>query len=90
MRNELPTSRKLPIKILILNNDGFGIIKQFQDLYLGGRYEAAGKGVTNPDFKKVSAAFNINYNVIKNQKRLLIKDKRYRVETHCLDTQLKS
>ena len=61
---------KLPIKILILNNDGFGIIKQFQDLYLGGRYEAAGKGVTNPDFKKVSAAFNINYNVIKNHKSL--------------------
>ena len=61
---------KLPIKILILNNDGFGIIKQFQDLYLGGRYEAAGKGVTNPDFRKVSAAFNINYNVIKNHKNL--------------------
>ena len=35
---------KLPIKIFILNNNGFGIIKQFQELYLEKRFEAAGKG----------------------------------------------
>ena len=35
---------KLPIKIFILNNNGYGIIKQFQELYLGARYEASGKG----------------------------------------------
>ena len=28
------SSNKLPIKIIILNNDGYGIIKQFQELYL--------------------------------------------------------
>ena len=61
---------QLPIKIFILNNDGFGIIKQFQELYLGKRYEASGKGVSNPDFKKVSNAFNINYNLIKNHSDL--------------------
>ena len=57
-------------KIFILNNDGFGIIKQFQDLYLGKRYEASGKGVSNPNFKKISNAFNINYNLIKNHNDL--------------------
>ncbi len=57
---------KLPIKIFILNNDGFGIIKQFQELYLKKRYEASGKGVSNPNFKKIAYAFNINYNLIKN------------------------
>ena len=62
---------KLPIKIFILNNNGYGIIKQFQELYLGRRYEASGKGVTNPDFKKISSAFNINYNIIKNHKDLM-------------------
>ena len=56
---------QLPIKIFILNNDGYGIIKQFQELYLGKRYEASGKGVSNPNFKKISNAFNINYNIIK-------------------------
>ena len=55
---------QLPIKIFILNNDGYGIIKQFQELYLGKRYEASGKGVSNPDFKKISNAFNINYTKI--------------------------
>ena len=57
---------QLPVKIFILNNDGYGIIKQFQDLYIGKRYEASGKGVTNPDFRKISHAFNISYNLIKN------------------------
>ncbi len=62
---------KIPIKIFILNNDGYGIIKQFQELYLGKRYEASGKGVSNPDFKKIAKAFNINYNVIKSHKGLI-------------------
>ena len=62
---------RLPIKIFILNNDGYGIIKQFQDLYLDKRYEASGKGVSNPDFRKISSAFNINYNIIKNHKDLI-------------------
>ena len=66
---------QLPIKIFILNNDGYGIIKQFQELYLGKRYEASGKGVSNPDFKKISRAFNINYNLIKNHNELKSLDK---------------
>ena len=66
---------KLPIKIFVLNNNGYGIIKQFQELYLNGRFEATGKGVSNPNFKKISKAFNINYNVIKNHKDLTKLDK---------------
>ena len=65
----------LPIKIFVLNNNGYGIIKQFQELYLNGRLEATGKGVSNPNFKKISKAFNINYNVIKNHKDLTKLDK---------------
>ena len=61
---------RLPIKIFILNNDGYGIIKQFQELYLSKRYEASGKGVSNPNFKKISEAFNIGYNKIKNHSEL--------------------
>ena len=61
---------KLPIKIFILNNNGYGIIKQFQELYLNKRFEASGKGVSNPNFKKISNAFNINYNLIRNHKDL--------------------
>ena len=65
-------TKKLPIKIIVMNNDGYGIIKQFQELYLNKRYEATvqKKGVTNPNFKKVSKAYGINYNIIKNHKNL--------------------
>ena len=61
---------KLPIKVFILNNNGYGIIKQFQGLYLNNRFEATGKGVSNPDFKKISLAFNINYNLLKTHNDL--------------------
>ncbi len=61
-------ANKLPIKIIVMNNNGYGIIKQFQELYLNKRYEASGKGVTNPDFKKVSVAYGIHYNKIQNHK----------------------
>ena len=61
---------KLPVKIFILNNNGYGIIKQFQELYLGKRFEASGKGVSNPNFRKISEAFNINYNILRDHKDL--------------------
>ncbi|MDC0030897.1 thiamine pyrophosphate-binding protein [Candidatus Pelagibacter sp.] len=67
---------KLPIKIFILNNNGYGIIKQFQELYLSKRFEASGKGVSNPDFKKIAKAFGINYNEIKNHYNLKTKLKK--------------
>ena len=63
---------KLPIKIIVMNNNGYGIIKQFQELYLNKRYEAttANTGVVNPNFKKVSKAYGINYTLISNHKDL--------------------
>ena len=55
----------------VLNNNGYGIIKQFQELYLEKRFEASGKGVSNPNFEKISKAFNLNYNFIRNHKDLI-------------------
>lgn len=63
-------AQKLPIKLFILNNNGYGIIKQFQELYLNKRFEATGKGVTNPDFKKISKAYGINYSTINNNSQI--------------------
>lgn len=53
---------KLPIKILILNNNSYGIIKQFQEVYFEGRYEATVKktGYTAPNFIKIARAYGIN------------------------------
>lgn len=64
---------KLPIKLFILNNSGYGIIKQFQELYLSKRFEASGKGVTNPNFKNISKAYGVNYTEIKNHSEINLK-----------------
>jgi len=59
---------KLNLKIFILNNSGFGIIKQFQDSYLKSRYEASNynTGVTNPNFKFIAKAYGLDYEIINN------------------------
>ena len=69
---ELQTLKKfnLPIKIFIINNNGYGIIQQFQDLYLNKRHEASNRIVSNPDFKSISKAFKINYTSIKSNNDL--------------------
>ena len=65
-------SNQLPIKIIIMNNDGYGIIKQFQELYLGKRYEAVDSynGVTNPNFSKIVRAYGVKYSEIKNNSNI--------------------
>lgn len=52
---------KLPVKIFIQNNLGYGIIKQFQDAYFEGRHFATGQGYSVPNFAKLAEAFGIPY-----------------------------
>lgn len=54
----------LDITIMVFNNAGFGIIKQFQDSYLDSRYEATGRGYSSPDFGAVVRAYGLNYSRI--------------------------
>ncbi len=61
---------KIPVKIFVLNNEGYGIIKQFQELYLGSRFEASGKGYSHPDFIKVAKAYGIKTYDLKNHKAM--------------------
>lgn len=64
---------QLPIKIFILNNGCYGIIKQFQDTWLGSRYEASEKGYSAPDFIKIAKAYGFKTFQIKTHKNLRIK-----------------
>lgn len=50
---------KLDLKVVILNNDGYGILKQFQESNFAGRMEASGKGYSCPDFQQVVEAYAI-------------------------------
>ena len=69
---ELQTIDKynLPIKIILLNNFGYGIIKQFQDSYFQSRYHATGDGYSAPNFEKIAQAYNFNYDAIKSMEDL--------------------
>ena len=60
---ELQTIRRLglDIKVVVMNNAGYGIIKQFQDSYLGSRYTASFEGYSNPDFADIARAYGLAY-----------------------------
>jgi acetolactate synthase-1/2/3 large subunit len=60
----------LPITIIIQNNFGYGIIKQFQDANFEGRHFASGDGYTLPSFEKIAAAYNIPYFSVKTSLEL--------------------
>jgi acetolactate synthase-1/2/3 large subunit len=47
---ETVTTYDLPIKILLLNNAGDGMVKQWQKLYYGGRFSASDKTLHKKDF----------------------------------------
>lgn len=50
---------QLPIKIFLINNHGYGMIRQTQDQWLGSRYLASTVkgGLAFPDFVKVAGAY---------------------------------
>lgn len=67
--HELQTMKHydLPIKLILLNNDGYLSIKISQKTFFDGRYVASGKtsGVSFPDFEKIIKAYDIPYCSIK-------------------------
>jgi acetolactate synthase-1/2/3 large subunit len=54
----------LPVKILLLNNSGYGMIRQFQEQYFDSRFQSSVIGYSNPDFQKVVGAYSIASNRI--------------------------
>jgi acetolactate synthase-1/2/3 large subunit len=56
---------KLPIKIIILNNQSLGMIRQFQESYFNSNYQSSIWGYSGPDFEKIANAYNINAATIK-------------------------
>ena len=51
----------LDIGIVVMNNSSYGIIKQFQDSYMEGRYTASQDGYSTPDFGAVAQAYGLKY-----------------------------
>lgn len=53
--------RNLNLTVFVVNNSGLGLIRQFQDDYLGSRHVAATQpqGFTSPDFVAIAQAYGV-------------------------------
>jgi acetolactate synthase I/II/III large subunit len=60
---ETVTTYDLPIKIVVLNNFGDGMVKQWQKLFHKGRLSASDKSLHTKDFIKAAAADGFKYAV---------------------------
>ena len=65
-------SLKLPIKIFLINNKGYGMVKQTIDTWLDSKYVGcdAESGLPLPDFQKVSKSYGIDCVEINNHNDL--------------------
>jgi acetolactate synthase-1/2/3 large subunit len=72
--HELQTMKhyNLPIKLILLNNDGYTSIKISQKAFFNGRFVASEKnsGVSFPNFEKVIKAYDLPYYSIKNNQSI--------------------
>jgi acetolactate synthase I/II/III large subunit len=53
---ETATTYGLPIKVLVLNNLGDGMVRQWQKLYFGNRFSGSDKSLRQKDFVKTAEA----------------------------------
>ena len=71
---ELQTMKhyNLPIKLILLNNDGYLSIKISQNTFFNGKFVASEKssGVSFPDFEKIIKAYDIPYYSIKTNNEI--------------------
>lgn len=49
-------TENIPVKIVVFNNGGYGMVKQWQNLFYGGRLSATDLGTTIPDYPKLAEA----------------------------------
>ncbi len=60
---ETATTYKLPVKIIVLNNYGDGMVRQWQKLYYKGRLSGSDKSLRQKDFVKAAEADGFEYAV---------------------------
>lgn len=58
----------IPVKIVVLNNDHLGMVRQWQELFFDRRY--ASTVMTNPDFVKIAEGYHIEAKRVTERKDL--------------------
>ena len=63
---------KLPVKIFVINNNGYSSIRQTQKNFFNGKMTGSGidSGVSVPDFVKIGKAFGLKTKRIKNPRTM--------------------
>ncbi len=59
---------KTPVKIVVLNNDHLGMVRQWQELFFESRY--ASTVMSNPDFVKIAEGYDITSKRVSERKDL--------------------
>jgi len=59
---------KVPVKIVVLNNEFLGMVRQWQQLFFDKRY--ASTEMTNPDFIKIADGYGIKAKLVTDRKDL--------------------
>ncbi len=54
----IASAHKLPVKIIVINNQFLGMVRQWQELFHENRYSHTDLTSTNPDFVKLAEAYN--------------------------------
>ena len=60
---ETATNYDLPVKVVVLNNNGDGMVRQWQKLFFGNRFSASDKSLHKKDFVKAAQADGFQYAV---------------------------
>ena len=68
---ETATTYNLPIKVLVLNNRGDGMVRQWQKIYFGNRFSGSDKSLRQKDFVKTAEADGFEFAARLTDKTLL-------------------
>ena len=56
---DLIVNHRLPVKVIVLNNNCLGMVRQFQDMYFGGRRQSTVIGYGCPNLVKIAEAYGL-------------------------------
>ena len=60
--------QRVPVKMILMNNNYLGNVRQWQDMFFGGRKSFT--HMMNPDYRKVAEAYGIPYAVVTDRSEL--------------------
>jgi acetolactate synthase-1/2/3 large subunit len=63
---------KLPLKMVIVNNRCYGMVRQFQESYFDERYVSTYWGYSVPDFGSIAKAFGIESDIIDGRDKIVV------------------